>query len=260
MSTHQTAKTSYVPYKDGKLAYRRFGASTGVPLLFLIHFRGTMDKWDPLLINSVAKSRPVILFDYAGVGQSTGEVAESFRQSAEDVIEFLSLIKVKEVDVLGFSIGGFVAELVTLNADPSKLKVRKLILAGTGASAGSETVNSPNNYLPAATSQDIDVAAFKELFFSHTPEGEKLAEEWWARIHERSEATSGETPSKWLSQGYTDGAAGIQKQGNAIQLWTTPETSTGQDGSHDRLSELDIPVLVANGLVSETAHKAYNCP
>jgi pimeloyl-ACP methyl ester carboxylesterase len=253
MTTFQTAKTSYVSYGDTKLAYRRFGASNGVPLLFLIHFRGTMDKWDPLLVNSIAASRPVILIDYAGVGKSTGEVAGSFRESAADVIEFLSLINVKEVDILGFSIGGFVAELVALNAPSSKLKVRKLVLCGTAASAGPDIVLSKNDYLPAATGKDIDVAAFKELFFAHTPEGEKAAEQWWDRIHERNEATSGEVPSKWLSEGYEDGGAGLQKQGAALQQWTNPDTSSGEEGSYSRLGQLDIPVLIANGSVSDIA-------
>jgi pimeloyl-ACP methyl ester carboxylesterase len=254
MATHQTAKTSYLPYKDGKLAYRRFGATSGVPLVFFIHFRGTMDKWDPLLINKIAASRPVILVDYAGVGKSTGTVAASFKDMANDMIELLSLIGVKEVDVLGFSIGGFVAQMVALNAPPSKLKVRKLILCGTGASAGQGIESSPNDFLPTATSQDVSVDTFKELFFAHNAKGEKAAEEWWARIQERNEKTSGESPSEWLSQGYKDGGAGIQNQGTAMQLFSSPETSSGEDGSYSRLEGLNIPVLVANGSVSEIAH------
>ncbi|KAH8127628.1 alpha/beta-hydrolase [Trichoderma asperelloides] len=202
MATHQTAKTSYVPYRDGKIAYRRFGASSGVPLLFLIHFRGTMDKWDPLLINNIAASRPVILVDYVGVGQSTGIVANNFREWADDMLEFLSLIDVKEVDLFGFSLGGFVAEMMTLNADPNKLKIRKLILA---------------------------------------------AEEWWTRIHERNESTSGEVPTEWLSQGFKDGGAGMKAQVDALEKWSNPETSRGLEGSYDRLEQIDIPVLIANG-------------
>lgn len=251
MSTHQTATTRYVDYRDGKLAYRRFGASNGVPLVFFVHFRGTMDKWDPLLINSIAATRPVILVDYAGVGKSTGAVAASFRESADDMIEFLSLINVKEVDVLGFSIGGFVAEMVALNAPADKLKVRKLILCGTASSAGKGIEDSPNDFMPAATSKDIGVAAFKELFFPHNSEGEKAAEEWWARVQERNESTSGEVSSEWLSEGYKDGGAGIQSQGTAIQLWTNPDTSSGREGSYGRLDQLNIPVLIANGSVSE---------
>lgn len=251
MATHQTAKTSYVPYRDGKIAYRRFGASSGVPLLFLIHFRGTMDKWDPLLINNIAASRPVILVDYVGVGQSTGIVANNFREWADDMLEFLSLVDVKEVDLFGFSLGGFVAEMMTLNADPNKLKIRKLILVGTGASAGPGIEKSPNDYTPYAGAPDAELSNLKVLFFPHNAVGEKAAEEWWTRIHERNESTSGEVPTEWLSQGFKDGGAGMKAQVDALEKWSNPETSRGLEGSYDRLEQIDIPVLIANGSVSE---------
>ncbi|KAF8857220.1 alpha/beta-hydrolase [Acephala macrosclerotiorum] len=118
MTTHQTAKTQFIKPKDITFAYRRFGnASTNkTPLLFLIHFRGTMDFWDPLLINSIAAKRPVILFDNAGVGQSSGSVDDTFPKMAAHVLDFLSALEIKKVDILGFSMGGHVAPLVYLNA------------------------------------------------------------------------------------------------------------------------------------------------
>jgi pimeloyl-ACP methyl ester carboxylesterase len=250
MTTHQTAKTQYIPYKDGKIAYRRFGASTGVPLVFFIHFRGTMDKWDPLLVNTLAKTRPVILIDYVGVGQSVGKVATSFKDSADDMIAALIQIGVKEVDVIGFSIGGFVTEMVALNSPKDKLKVRKIVLCGTGASAGPGIELSSNDYMPAATAEKIDLVNFKELFFAHNPAGEKHAEEWWARLAERNESTSGEKPSQWLSWGFTDGGEGLKNQGISIEKFLTAETSQQIEGSYGRLPSLDIPVLIANGSVS----------
>jgi pimeloyl-ACP methyl ester carboxylesterase len=113
--THQTAKTLYASNGGIQYAYRRFGTDTGVPLLFFIHFRGTMDFWDPLLINSIAKRRPVILFDNAGVGQSSGEVADTIAGMAGHAIKFLAAINVERVDLLGFSMGGYIAPLVALN-------------------------------------------------------------------------------------------------------------------------------------------------
>lgn len=258
MATHQTAKTSYVPYRDGKIAYRRFGASSGVPLLFLIHFRGTMDKWDPLLINSIAASRPVILLDYVGVGQSTGIVANNFREWADDMLEFLNLIDVKEVDIFGFSLGGFVAEMMTLNADPSKLKIRKLILVGTGASVGPGVETTSNDYVTYAAGPDPAVSNLKVLFFPHNSVGDKAAEEWWARIQERNESTSGEVPSEWLSEGYKDGGVGLKAQADALEKWFHQEKSRGLEGSYDRLEQIDIPVLIANGSVSKYASKTGN--
>jgi pimeloyl-ACP methyl ester carboxylesterase len=255
MSTHQTAKTQYAISPSGtKYAYRRLGASPGTPLLLLIHFRGTMDKWDPVLINALAASRPLILFDYTGVGHSTGEVASTFRQSADDVIEFLGLIGEEEIDVLGFSLGGYVAQLVALNADPQSLRVRKLILAGTGTTAGLDVPPSPNkDVMAVATVPEVTIETFQTLFFPKTREGRYASEQWWARIHERGPATSGEETSDFLSTGYADGGKGLKAQGAQGQHGANPETAKGLDSAYERLGDLKIPVLVAQGKVGHLA-------
>jgi pimeloyl-ACP methyl ester carboxylesterase len=109
MSTQQTAITQYVDVKGIKVAYRLFGATSGIPLLFNQHFRGTMDHWDLLLINLIAKSRPVLLFDSYGVGKSGGEVPETFAGWAEVAINLVKALGIKQVDVFGFSMGGMAA-------------------------------------------------------------------------------------------------------------------------------------------------------
>lgn len=252
MSTHQTAKTQYAVNKAGtRYAYRRLGTGPGTPLLLLIHFRGTMDKWDPLLINTLAASRALILYDYTGVGQSIGEVATTLRQAAADVTEFLGLIGEAEIDLLGFSIGGLVAQLVALNADPTALRIRKLILAGTGTTAGPDVPASPNTDVGAVASvPEVAIETFQTLFFPKTREGKFASEQWWARIHERGPATSGEDASEFLSTGYRDGAKGIQAQAAQLQAAADPETATGLDGAYERLGELGMPVLIAQGKVS----------
>lgn len=252
MSTHQTAKTQYVVTPKGtKFAFRRLGTNPGTPLLLLVHFRGTMDKWDPLLVNTLAAYRPVILFDYAGVGFSTGEVATSIRQSANDVIQFLQLIHEEEVDILGFSIGGFVAQLIALNPDLKTLRVRKLILAGTEPSAGPDTLATPHkDVLVWAGAKDLTLETFQVLFFPRNTKGKAAAEAWWARLHERTPSTSGEEVSKWLSDGFDDEGKGLQAQGAQLAAFANPETSQGLEGSYGRLEELKLPVLVANGKVS----------
>jgi pimeloyl-ACP methyl ester carboxylesterase len=101
-----------------------------------MHFRGTIDHWDPLLVHALADERPVILFDNAGIGHSTGPVDNSIPKMAEHVVEFLELINVKKVDILGFSLGGVIAPLVELNG-PKGL-VRKLVLTGTTPTAGAD--------------------------------------------------------------------------------------------------------------------------
>ncbi|KAF5563895.1 nadph2 dehydrogenase [Fusarium phyllophilum] len=250
MATQQTAKTQYVESPNGvTFAYRQIGNATGIPLLLLTHFRGTMDKWDPLIVNNLAKNRRVITVDYAGVGLSTGDVATSIRQSAADITQFVELIGETEIDLLGFSIRGYVAQMVALNADPSKVKVRRLILAGTGTSYGPDLVYSQNKDVGSVAGvKDVDINVFRTLFFPKNAEGDAAAEAWWARIHERSVATSGEEASLWLSSGYKDGGKGLMGQvAQGHDFTESSETSKGEDGAYDRLSDLKIPILVANG-------------
>ncbi|CAG7563445.1 unnamed protein product [Fusarium equiseti] len=250
MSTQQTATTQYVQSANGaKFAYRQIGAALGTPLVVLTHFRGTMDKWDPLVINTLAANRRVITVDYAGVGLSTGEVASSVRQSAADISQFIQLTKEPEVDLLGFSIGGYVAQMVALNSDPNKVKIRKLILAGTGTSYGEELALSPNDDVgTVAGVKDVNIDVFKTLFFHKNPEGDAAAEAWFRRIHERKESTCGEEVSEWLSSGYKDQGKGIKGQATQGHIFTmSADTSRGEEGAYDRLSEIKIPVLVANG-------------
>ncbi|CAF3470936.1 unnamed protein product [Fusarium graminearum] len=250
MSTQQTARTQYVQSPNGaKFAYRQIGAAFGTPLVVLTHFRGTMDKWDPLVINNLAANRRVITVDYLGVGLSTGEVANSIRQSAADISQFIELIKEPEVDLLGFSIGGYVAQMVALNSDPTKVKIRKLILAGTGTSYGKDLAQPTNDDVGAVAGvKDVNIDVFKTLFFHKNEQGDAAAEAWWGRIHERKESSCGEEVSQWLSSGYKDQGKGIKGQATQGHDFTmTAETSGGEDGAYDRLSEIKIPVLVANG-------------
>ncbi|KAK5659700.1 hypothetical protein OQA88_911 [Cercophora sp. LCS_1] len=247
--THQTAKTSFLSISQDKtIAYRRFGAPNGTPLLILTHFRGVMDKFDPLLINLLSRSRPVILIDYTGVGLSTGPVATSIAQSADDILLFLSLLDISSADVLGFSLGGMVAQLITLNADPAKLQVRKLIVTGSTPSFGPGVQTTPNEDVGVyAGVKDVTVDAFKTLFFWKDEEGNEAAEAWWARVNERTEGTAGERVASWVSQGFEDGAVGLQAQIAQASGWGTEEGSRGREGSWARLKGLGVPVLVANG-------------
>ena len=92
MSTQQTAETRFVDVDGTKFAYRRFGRSSDVPLVFLMHFRGTMDHWDPALINRVAEQRTIFLLDNSGVGKSGGEIPETYSGWADNVIRILLVI------------------------------------------------------------------------------------------------------------------------------------------------------------------------
>lgn len=138
MSTYETAETKYIEVDGVKFAYRHFGAlsSGNLPLVFNIHFRGTMDHWDPELINPIAATRPVVLIDNSGVGRSSGEVPDSYAGWAANIIAVVEALRLDKVDVIGFSMGGFVAQLIALDAPHL---VRRLIIAGSGPSQGEGT-------------------------------------------------------------------------------------------------------------------------
>src|SRR5580693_8395971 len=104
--THQTAPTQYVEAKGIRFAYRRFGKSGGVPLVFNMHFTGTMDHWDPAVTDGFAKDREVILFDNAGISSSSGEVPASIDEMAANAAAFIKVLGLTQVDLLGFSLGG----------------------------------------------------------------------------------------------------------------------------------------------------------
>lgn len=127
--THETAPTRYVEANGIRFAYRRFGKEGTVPLVFNQHFIGTMDYWDPAVTDGLAKDREIILFDNAGVASSSGRTPADIPQMGANAIAFIRALGLEQVDVLGFSIGGFVAQEIALQAPDL---VRKLILVGTG--------------------------------------------------------------------------------------------------------------------------------
>jgi pimeloyl-ACP methyl ester carboxylesterase len=128
-NNHQTAPTQFVEANGIRFAYRRFGKTGGVALVFNQHFRGTMDYWDPAVTDGLAKNREVILFNNAGVSSSSGQVPTSVQGMGANAIAFIKALGLTKVDVLGFSIGGMVAQEIAVRAPDL---VRRLILVGTG--------------------------------------------------------------------------------------------------------------------------------
>jgi pimeloyl-ACP methyl ester carboxylesterase len=131
--THQTAPTQFTEANGIRFAYRRFGKPNGVPLVFNQHYTGTMDHWDPAVTDGFAKNREVILFNNAGVSSSSGEVPATFADMGANAVAFIKALGLTKVDVLGFSIGGFVAQEITLAALDL---VRRLVLVGTAPRGG----------------------------------------------------------------------------------------------------------------------------
>src|ERR1700747_2671449 len=130
---HTKAPTQFVEVHRIRFAYRRFGPDGGTPLLFMQHFRGGMDHWDPTVTDGFAKNRPVILFDNAGVAASSGETPDTIDAMAEHAADFVGALGLSQIDLLGFSIGGYIAQTLTIRHPEM---IRRLILVGTGPRAG----------------------------------------------------------------------------------------------------------------------------
>ena len=138
---HQTAPTQFVEANGIRFAYRRFGKTGGVPLVFNQHFRGTMDYWDPAVTDGMARNREVILFNNAGVSSSSGQVPTSVQEMGANAIAFIKALGLTKVDVLGFSIGGMVAQEIALQAPDLNSCHREMAgkMMQLGKRRGSET-------------------------------------------------------------------------------------------------------------------------
>jgi len=126
--TALTAPTLFVETNGIRFAYRRWGKRGRIPLVFNQHFTGNLDNWDPAVLDGLAKDREVVIFNNAGVASSTGEVPSTFAGMAKNAEAFIDVLGLEQIDLLGFSIGGMVAQQIVV--DRPEL-VRKLILIGT---------------------------------------------------------------------------------------------------------------------------------
>ena len=181
--THITAPTQYVEAGGVRHAYRRFGKPGGTPLVFLVHFRGGMDNWDPAVTDGLAANREVILFDYAGVAGSSGEVPDTFEAFGDDSASVIRALGISQADVLGFSIGGYIAQTLTLRHPEL---VRRLVLVGTGPRAGEFEGQDPKIYKVAGQDPEITKDGYLFLFFEPTETSQQAGKDFWARRHQRT--------------------------------------------------------------------------
>ncbi|MBT2584476.1 alpha/beta fold hydrolase [Arthrobacter sp. ISL-95] len=207
-------------------ACREMGPEGGVPVIFLIHLAGTMDNWDPRIIEPIAAKHHVITFSNRGVGASTGSVPDSIEAMADDAAAFIQGLGYSTVDLFGFSLGGMIAQSLVLK-HPNL--VRKLVLAGTGP-AGGKGIQK----IIATTYFDVLRGTFtrqdpKEfLFFNRNAAGKPAARAFINRLKERT--TNREVPIK---------LGAFQAQLKAIRKW-------GLSPSAD-LGVITQPTLIANG-------------
>lgn len=207
-------------------AYRALGPDTGVPVIFLHHLMAVLDDWDPGVIDGIAAKRRVIAFDNRGVGASGGAVPHTIEEMGRDAIAFIRAMGLSQVDLLGFSLGGGVAQMVALQAPHL---VRRIVLAGTGPRGGGgiDEINkiAATAYLKAALTLN-DPRHF--LFFPRTPDGKRAAKEYFSRLKART----------------TDRDQPISLQARYAQLKAI--RSAGLSAPDD-LSVITQSVFVANG-------------
>jgi pimeloyl-ACP methyl ester carboxylesterase len=185
-ASNTTAPTQFVQVKGHSYAYRRFGNGSGLPLLCLQHFTGTLDNWDPAVTDPLASARDVILFDNAGVGRSTGDVPETIAGMAQHTMAFLDGLGIKTCDVVGYSLGGMVA-LQMVQDGPSIF--RRMILVGTGPRGGEDIMHLEKPSLakriqdPANRGYDV----LKKIFFTSLTASQAAGEAFIRRISQRKD-------------------------------------------------------------------------
>jgi pimeloyl-ACP methyl ester carboxylesterase len=236
-STHvsSSARTQFLEVKGGeRYAYRRFGGGSGLPLLLLQHFTGTLDNWDPALTDALAGERELILFDNVGIGRSSGAVPTTVAGMATHAAAFLDGLGVGTCDVLGFSLGGMVAQQMVLDRPTI---FRRLILVGTAPRGGEDIMHLEKPRL-ATHLQDPSnkgYSVLQKIFFTLTPSGQAAGASFVERLAERKEDLDG-----------VSGPAVANAQMAAFREW---EHVTGE-----RFAELRTirhPALVVNGVHDE---------
>jgi pimeloyl-ACP methyl ester carboxylesterase len=225
--TDNTAETKFVEAAGTEFAYRRFGRPGDLPLVMLQHFRGNLDNWDPALTDALAAQREIILVDYPGVGSSTGEPSGSIAQTARQIIACADALALGEIDLLGFSIGGFVAQEMALVRPPL---VRRLVLAATGPK-GAPGMHTWRQDIADAARGESKPENLLYIMFAHTETSQAKGMEFLGRFMERQEGRDAPTSD-----------AARDAQYDAIVEWGIPDHAALQ-----RLTGIKSPTLIIQG-------------
>jgi pimeloyl-ACP methyl ester carboxylesterase len=223
--THDTVPTQFVEANGIRFAYRRFGKAGGVPIVLNIHYRGTMDHWDPAVTDGLAKDREVILFDNAGIGASSGTTPNTIPAMATDAIAFIRALGISKTDVLGYSVGGKVAQEIAVQAPDL---VRKLVLIGTGP-RGADTAASKSAEIFSAT---------------YDP-----PEHLWIAAHFLPNATGHAAGLKYLERKHRrrDRSPEVSEGAAAAQYAAIVSSNQKSDGVWDYLADIHQPTLIVDG-------------
>lgn len=225
-TSYKNAPTKFVSVGETQFAYRELGSDSGVPVVFLNHLTANLDNWDPRVVDGIAAKHRVITFDNRGVGATEGKTPSTVEAMAKDAVAFIRALGFDQVDLLGFSLGGMVSQVIALEQPQL---VRKIILAGTGPAGGEGIVN-----VTKLTYLDIFKAlvTFKDpkeyLFFTRTVNGKAQARAFIKRLKERTD-----NRDKAMAIG------AFRMQLKAIHAWGSQRPTD--------LGRIHHPVLVANG-------------
>ncbi|WP_419961745.1 alpha/beta fold hydrolase [Psychrobacillus sp. BM2] len=221
-------ESTFIEANGTRFAYRKFGAETGTPVVFLVHFRGTMENWDPNMVAPIAKERPVILFDNKGVGETNGQTPETISEMAQDAATFIKALDLNKVDLLGFSIGGMVAQELALQEGDL---IRRIIIAGSSPEAG---VNPEPVIFERMKRHggNVDNAIDNFMFFFY-------------KSTETSKSAGMDSLQRIMSQKQFESSDQVQAaQLNAVAKWAQPKP----DQDYDWLKNIPHPALVTNGI------------
>lgn len=234
IASNKSAPTQFLRGNSETYAYRRIGGGIRRPLICLQHFTGTLDNWDPAVTDPLASDRDLILFDSAGIGRSTGKVPTTVAGMAQHALDFLDALCVTSCDVLGFSLGGMVAQQMALDRPSS---IHRMILVGTAPRGGEDIMHLDKPTLarhladPALTGY----AVLQKIFFAPTPSSQSAGGAFVERLAQRTEDL--DVPS---------GPDAIAAQMAAFREW---EQAT-ENGFAD-LGRVAQPTLVVNGVHDE---------
>jgi pimeloyl-ACP methyl ester carboxylesterase len=234
VSSAVEATTQFVQTDSERYAYRRFGSGSKLPLLCLQHFTGTLDNWDPAVTDPLAEDREVILFESAGIGRSSGTVPDTAAGMATHALAFLDGLGLTICDVLGYSLGGMVAQQMVLER-PSIF--RKMILVGTAPRGGEDIMHLEKPSLAKHLQNPAlkGYAVLQKIFFASTESSQAAGAAFIERLMQRSE-----------DREPVSGPAVAQAQIAAFHEW---EQVRGERFSD--LKNIRHPTLVVNGVFDE---------
>jgi pimeloyl-ACP methyl ester carboxylesterase len=227
--THLTAPTQFVEANGIRFAYRRFGRPGALPLVFNQHYTGTMDHWDPAVTDGLAKDREVILFDNAGIASSSGEVPTSFDRVGANAVAFIRALGLQKVDVLGYSIGGFVTQEIALQAPDL---ARRLVLVGTGPRSAQGMVGgTPEGNRIFGANYDPPDHLWLSVFFTSSEASQAAGRAFLERFRKRTKDRDPEVNDK---------VAPAQQA--AIAEYVTP-----RERPYEYLKSIKQPTLIVGG-------------